>query len=385
MGCSRPTVSLYIPAYNAAATLEPCLRAVGRQTVQPDEVIVVDDGSADRTPNIAQRSGATLIRHRCNRGVAAARNTAIRTACSGLIASLDADLVVPRDWLARMVADFDGRRRIVGCCGRVIEKHTDTVADRWRAVHMKLSFGHRRSYNPRWLYCGISLIRRDALLEAGLFDERCLTAYEDVDMSNRLRDLGHTLLYDPAVVAEHLKRSTPGDVVRGFWSYWAGKNEIEGAYESLAAARRLMVRRQMGIAAYRLSADLKHRRWELLPLDLLIPLAFCVRDLEKMVRLRKLRRAEQRVIARGLVDECLTPCAQHLPTAPPHEWAALAFDNGSLPNERRVHSAASAGTYVRTFAREFDRLLQGISQPDRLRILEHMPAVLDEAHAGAPG
>jgi len=379
---ARPTVSLFVPAHNAAATLEACLRALGRQTTPPDEMIAVDDGSTDQTANIAERTGATLIRHRRNRGVAAARNTAVRAARGELIASLDADLVAPRDWLARMLANFSGRRRIVGCCGQVIEQYTDTVADRWRATHMRLSFGRRRSYSPRWLYGGIALIRRDALLEVGLLDERCRSAYEDVDLSNRLRECGHTLLYDPAVVATHLKRSTPNDVVRGFWSYWAGKNEMEGAYRSLAAAGRSLVRRQMGIAAYRLATDIKRRRYELLPLDLLIPLTFCVRDLEKMVQLKTLRRGAQQALNRRLEDECLERCARHLSSAPPRAWATLAFPNGGLPNGRTCRANSTADAYLRTFSREFDGLLAGISRRNRGRILEHLPTILDEAHPG---
>ncbi len=383
MNRTRPTVSLFVPACNAATTLEACLRALGRQTVRPDEIIVVDDGSTDRTADLAERSGATVIRHRRNRGVAAARNTAVRAARGELIASLDADLVAPRDWLARMLANFGGRRRIVGCCGQVIEKYTGTVADCWRATHMKLSFGRRRSYNPRWLYCGIALIRRDALVDVGLFDERCRSAYEDVDLSNRLCECGHTLLYDPAVVATHLKRSTPGDVVRGFWSYWAGKNEMEGAYKSLAAATRLLVRRQMGIAAYRLATDIKRRRYELLPLDLLIPLTFCVRDLEKMVQLKTLRCAAQRAISRRLVDGCLERCARHLSSTRPRAWAALAFANGGLPNGRPPRATSAADAYVRAFSRGFDHLLTDIPQRNRNRILEHLPTVLDEARPAA--
>ncbi len=374
-------VSLYIPAHNAGATLGACLDGVIRQTRQPDEIIVVDDGSTDHTAQIARAAGVVLLQHRHNRGVATARNTAIRAAAGELVASLDADLVVPPDWLMRMLDNFNRRRRIVGCCGQVIEKHTATVADRWRGTHMKLSFGGRRSYNPRWLYCGISLIRRDAMMEAGLFDERCLTAYEDVDLSERLRAYGHTLLYDPTVVATHLKRSTPGEVVRGFWGYWAAKNEMEGAYESPADAGRLMLRRQMGIAAYRLAVDLRLHRYELLPLDLLIPLTFCVRDIEKMVQLKTLARCDQQVISRHLVDECRKVCKKHFSTTPPREWFGLAFGNGVMPNGHLARMRRPIAAYLRTFAARFDRVLADISSRDRLRILEHLPAVLDEAHA----
>ncbi|MDR5708499.1 MAG: glycosyltransferase family 2 protein, partial [Armatimonadota bacterium] len=87
-----PTVSLVIPAHNAEAYLREALDSVFAQTRPPDEVIVVDDGSLDRTPEIAASYGdrVRLVRQP-NRGEAAARNTGVRVAQGELIAFLDAD------------------------------------------------------------------------------------------------------------------------------------------------------------------------------------------------------------------------------------------------------------------------------------------------------
>jgi len=381
---NRQTVSLYVPAYNAGRTLACCLASVLRMRPRPDELIVVDDGSTDDTPRIARQAGFALVRHPENRGVATARNTAIRTARGKLVASLDADQIAPRDWLARMLKNFEGRRRIVGCCGRVVEKHTDTIADRWRAVHMKLSFGMRRSYDPRWLHGGTMLVR-DAVLDVGLYNERCLRAYEDVELVARLKAAGHVLLYDPTIIATHLKRSRPGDVVRDFWSYWAAKNEIEGAYKSLAAACRLMIARQMGIAAYRIGQDLKHKRDELLPLDAIIPLAFCVRDLDEMVRLGRLRREQALDIQTALtrcyqgVWEELFPRKCSGDDCIAAGMARLAFTGGRLPDGRPNRLAAAAKNYVSAFRRAFAHLLADLPVPVRERILRRASDVLLEA------
>lgn len=376
---NRPLVSLFVPAYNAAETLPACLEAIAGQTYQACEMIVVDDGSTDCTARIAERAGVRLIRHPQNRGLAAARNTAFRAARGDLVAALDSDLVASRDWLARMVRNFEGRRRIGGCCGRVIEKHTRTIADRWRSVHMKLDFGNRRSYKPRWLFCGISLIRRQAILEAGFFDERCRAAYDDVDMSQRLKAGGHSLLYDPTATARHLKRSRPGNVVRGFWSYWAARNEMQGAYKSLAAAAKLMVERQMGIAAYRIEQDLRHKRDELLPLDLLIPLTFCVRDLDDMVRLGTLADTAAKAIEVALVEQTLALWHKRFDLPPPFSFACLAFPQGSAPNPRSHRLSTPARRYVNVFAASHEAMLGGLSESVRHRLTRHLPAVLSEA------
>lgn len=377
-------VSLYVPAFNAAGTLPSCLASILRMRPAPDELLVVDDGSTDDTARIARQAGFTLIRHRNNRGVAAARNTAINAARGELVASLDADQTAPRDWLARMLKNFDGRRKIAGCCGRVIEKHTDTIADRWRAVHMKLSFGMRRSYDPRWLHGGTMLVR-DAVIDVGLYNERCLRAYEDVELVDRLKAAGHVLLYDPTIVATHLKRSHSGNVVRDFWSYWAAKNEIQGSYKSLVAAGRLMITRQMGIAAYRITQDLKHKRDELLPLDAIIPLAFCVRDLDEMVRLGCLPLEQaldiQTALARCYQEvwEEMSPTECSTDTRLVAAMARLAFAAGRLPDGRADKLTAAAKNYVATFRKAFASLLANLPATARQRVSHGARAVLQEA------
>jgi teichuronic acid biosynthesis glycosyltransferase TuaG len=88
-------VSVVMPAYNAEATLESSIRSVQAQTREDWELIVVDDGSADRTVELAQAAAAAdprirVIRQR-NRGVAAARNVGIDAARGRYLAFLDAD------------------------------------------------------------------------------------------------------------------------------------------------------------------------------------------------------------------------------------------------------------------------------------------------------
>ncbi len=87
---ATPRISVVIPAYNAERYLARCLASVFSQTLMPEEVIVVDDGSLDNTAALARDLGALVI-CRPNGGLSAARNTGIRIACGEWIALLDAD------------------------------------------------------------------------------------------------------------------------------------------------------------------------------------------------------------------------------------------------------------------------------------------------------
>jgi glycosyltransferase involved in cell wall biosynthesis len=101
-----PTVSVVIPLYQTERYIAETLRSVLAQTFASFEVVVVDDGSADRGPVIAGSTGDPRVRvvSQENRGLAGARNTGIRHARGRYIALLDADDLWEADKLARHVA-----------------------------------------------------------------------------------------------------------------------------------------------------------------------------------------------------------------------------------------------------------------------------------------
>ncbi len=89
---SLPKVSVVVPAYNAAATIEKTLDSILAQTVTPSEIIVVDDGSSDATCEVVARYGDRVrVISQANAGPAAARNHGIRESQFDWIALLDAD------------------------------------------------------------------------------------------------------------------------------------------------------------------------------------------------------------------------------------------------------------------------------------------------------
>ena len=100
---NRPTVkkriSIIIPAYNEARTLPACLDAITAQTVQPDEVIVVDNNSTDGTTAVASRYPFVKVVLEKHQGIAHARNKGFNSASGDLLARIDADTRIPADWV----------------------------------------------------------------------------------------------------------------------------------------------------------------------------------------------------------------------------------------------------------------------------------------------
>lgn len=100
-------LSVIVPAYNAGATIGPCVQSLLNQRPRPDEVIVVDDCSSDDTARVAARLGATVILLERNSGPGVARNAGAAVARGDILAFTDADCVAPPGWLEQMVGVLD--------------------------------------------------------------------------------------------------------------------------------------------------------------------------------------------------------------------------------------------------------------------------------------
>ena len=99
------TVSVVIPVLDDAAHLRECLTLLGAQTRLPDEVVVVDNGSADDSAAVALSFGARVV-HEPVRGVPAASAAGLDAAVGALLVRCDADTRPPADWIERITARF---------------------------------------------------------------------------------------------------------------------------------------------------------------------------------------------------------------------------------------------------------------------------------------
>jgi glycosyltransferase involved in cell wall biosynthesis len=179
-------ISVVIPSYNRAHTLQRALQSVFAQSSAVDEVILVDDGSTDDSAAMVARDfpGVVIIRQP-NRGVSAARNKGIETAQHNWIALLDSDDC----WLPHKIQTV--RETAANHPGYILY-HSDEIWVR-RGVRVNPMQKHRKSGG--WIFaqclplCAISpsaaVIQKSALLDLGLFDES-LPACEDYDLWLRL-------------------------------------------------------------------------------------------------------------------------------------------------------------------------------------------------------
>ncbi len=208
-----PTVSIIIPVKDRAEDLSQCLLSLHRLNYPDDklQIIVVDDGSTDETPEVARTLGALVFSSgKTGGGPALARNRGAAEATGDILAFIDSDCTAASDWLNDLLPAFsDERMAAVG--GWVDGMHHESALDRYEAVMSSLNLGRRDMvagsgadtfYLPS---CNL-LIRQSAFAAAGGFRTE-LHVGEDVDLTWRLRDKGWKISYLPRGVVFHAHRS----------------------------------------------------------------------------------------------------------------------------------------------------------------------------------
>jgi glycosyltransferase involved in cell wall biosynthesis len=131
-GRPRRTISVVIPVKDDALRLERCLECLARQSLSPDELIVVDNGSEDLTPIVAGWWKATVVVE-TTPGIPAAASAGYDAAQGDVIARLDADSEPPPDWVERLLTAFDKDAELVAVTGpgrfRTLPKPFALLAD----------------------------------------------------------------------------------------------------------------------------------------------------------------------------------------------------------------------------------------------------------------
>ena len=246
---NRPAISVVLPTRNRAATLDRAVRSVLGQTWRDLELIVVDDGSSDDTRAVLNalrgEANLTVLHLGEGRGCAAARNVGVDTSRGHWLAFQDSDDEWHPDHLAAAIATAAeaGADVVYGDLRRVARNGTETLSPAPEMRVGRLIDERRKDYQAEGIGIQSSLIQREALAEAGTFDER-LGRYIDLDVFARL-----------ALTRKFAKTG------RARVRYYAGPG-ISTDRKALVDARRLLMEKH----AARLGETPGHLAWQRLHL-----------------------------------------------------------------------------------------------------------------------
>ena len=210
---ARPLISVVLCSYNGSRTIRETLEGLTRLDYPRYEVIVVDDGSTDATPDIAAEYDVRLIRGP-NRGLGHARNVGLRAAHGDIVAYIDDDAWPDSHWLTYLAAAF-ARTSHAAIGGPNIPPPDDGEIAACVAnapggpIHVLVS-DTEAEHIPG---CNMAF-RRTALEAIGGFDEQFRRAGDDVDVCWRLLEREMTIGFSPAAVVWHHRRTSVGAYFR---------------------------------------------------------------------------------------------------------------------------------------------------------------------------
>ena len=272
---SPSDITVYVPYFNAARTIARCSDSLKNQSITPFEIIIINDGSEEPLPSSVK---IRVINHSGNKGLSAARNTALNACQTRLIASIDADVVAEKDWLENLLKALN-ETGAAGVGGRMNEHYQNNLGDRWRAVHMAQNWGGKSVKNPRFLFGANTLFKVKDLKNAGGYNENLRTNNEDRTISDSLYKIGKSLFYEASAGCSHLRQDKTETILSAYWGWHHAKGMLEGDFDTVEGILGRIGRVNFGIGNYRYNLDEENKRKDFQLLDLLIPYVFCCRDI----------------------------------------------------------------------------------------------------------
>ncbi len=214
------TISVVIAVYNGEDFLKNSLPAITESADAETEIILVNDGSTDKSAEIGKRFEVRIINCKQRSGAAKARNIGVEQANGEIILFVDADVVVQSDTIEKVRRIFSENPQVSAVFGSYDDQpgEPDFFSQYRNLMH---HFFHQQAGSEsQTFWSGLGAINKNVFLEAGGFDVEKfkIPSVEDIELGYRLRSRGQQILLVPHLQAKHLKKWTFYSILRtDFW------------------------------------------------------------------------------------------------------------------------------------------------------------------------
>lgn len=207
-------ISVVIPAYNEERFIRNSLNSLKQQEEKPDEIILVDNFSKDKTTSIAKEFNVKII-ERETTGIGNARNIGFNAAQYEIIARCDADTIVPTDWLKKIKQNFAKNiDALVGPVNYYDVFPQNTINSKIFIHFIKICLGH-------YPMLGLNMIMTKKMWEK-VKDKVCLDdkmVHEDIDLAIHVNKQGGIIAYDPTLIVQSSGRRIKNNFFSFFIEY----------------------------------------------------------------------------------------------------------------------------------------------------------------------
>ena len=242
--------------------LPGCLGSLRRQSFQEFELILVDNGSTDRSLEVARAviPELRLIQFPENLGFSRAVNAGIRAARGQQIALLNSDVELDPEWLQALVTALDTHPEVGACASKMVQARDrqllDGIGIGCLAGGIGYPIGTDEPDQGQYAYptdvlgpcAGAALYRRKFFDTVGLFDEEFFAYHEDVDLTLRAQWAGLRCLFVPSAVAYHVGGGSTGGSMNALIARLSTKNRYWVVVKNLPAS--MILRSLPGILCY---------------------------------------------------------------------------------------------------------------------------------------
>lgn len=214
-------VSIYLPAYNAEKTIKKAIYSIQNQSILPEEIILIDDCSTDKTVDIvsSEFSNVKIIQNKTNMGLGFNRNLAIHEFKNNIIGAVDADVVLDKDWLKNLLPEIE-KENVLMCGGKMTEQLINNRINLWRAKYYSQNWGNKLIVNPSFLYGCNTILIKSVWKKVNGYNEKLKTNGEDIDFINKLKsNLKGQIIYQPEAKCYHLQDDNIESLSHRVWRY----------------------------------------------------------------------------------------------------------------------------------------------------------------------
>lgn len=230
----KPFVSIIIPVLNGEKSAGVCVESILELDYNNFELIIVDNGSKDRTVEIIksyqQKHNNIKLYFEKIKSSYASRNLGIKNAKGDIIAFTDIDCKVDKKWLTKLIESFVNDS-VGGVAGEILSEDAKNLIERYTTKAGVLSQSKNMSSDFPFAATANVAYRKKVFDEIGLFDEKMISG-GDVDLSWRMQlNTNYNLVFNKDAIILHKHRSAMKDLFKQSFKYGYGRCALDSKYK----------------------------------------------------------------------------------------------------------------------------------------------------------